>query len=260
MKTKKIKSLTWPIINYLGIRKERRKFTKPPIILGGCARSGTTLTLAILGAHPAIFTIPKEIRVFTNWIQVRNNGDVKLKPKRLDRVYRHLLTHRVPKRCKRWCEKDTINIWYLDQILDYFDNQVKFIHIIRDGRDVMTSRHPKAPEKFWVEPERWIKDMRIASKFLQHPSIYTVKYEDLILDFKFTVTKLMDFVGEEFHDNLYEWDKHTTIKRSQGWFTSVKKIHNKSIGRWKNPKFKARIDYIMKNQEVQNILREFQYL
>jgi hypothetical protein len=35
-----------------------------PIIIGGCARSGTTLLLSVLSCHPNIYAIPDETYTF----------------------------------------------------------------------------------------------------------------------------------------------------------------------------------------------------
>src|SRR4051812_25647723 len=40
------------------------EFRKAPIIIGGCPRSGTSLLLTILSAHPNIFTIQEEAWAF----------------------------------------------------------------------------------------------------------------------------------------------------------------------------------------------------
>ncbi|MFQ6611630.1 MAG: sulfotransferase [Fidelibacterota bacterium] len=258
--SKKLKQLTWPLINYLGAQKERCKFSKPPIILGGCARSGTTMLLAIIAAHPAVFAIPTELRAMTNWVAVNSDGSSNFKPSRMDRIYRHFLLHRIPKQCIRWCEKDTINLWYIDKILAYFQNQVKFIHIIRDGRDVVTSKHPKEPDKYWVDPNRWVNDMRIGLKYVSHPSVHTIKYEDLVLNFQTTVGNLMDFIGEEFHPNLNLWHQHTTIKRSKAWFTPVQATHDNSIGRWKKPTHQERIKIVMGIPGVEKMLQQYKYI
>jgi hypothetical protein len=58
------KRLFVPLTKTLGRRKEKRTFTDTPILIGGGARSGTTLLLSILSAHPAIFAIRKELGLF----------------------------------------------------------------------------------------------------------------------------------------------------------------------------------------------------
>ncbi|MCA9555784.1 MAG: sulfotransferase, partial [Myxococcales bacterium] len=40
------------------------RFPEPPIIIGGCGRSGTTLVASILSCHPRIAVVGPETRAF----------------------------------------------------------------------------------------------------------------------------------------------------------------------------------------------------
>ena len=145
------KKISNPIINYLGKKKMKGRFQDMPIIIGGCGRSGTTLLLSIISAHPNIFAFPKEIGVFSEW----HNSNP-----RIDRLYRYVLVNSLPNEKNRWCEKTPGNVRHFDKILSYFNNKVKLIHIIRDGRDVMLSKHPKKPDSYWIFPVIWINDVK----------------------------------------------------------------------------------------------------
>ena len=147
-----------PMINALGRWKERRNFTRDPILIGGCGRSGTTLLLAILSAHPNIFAFSRELVAVVDWKPADNDPD-SLEPARLDRLYRELLWRRIPPSAQRWCEKTPRNVHHIDKILDFWPNS-RFFHIVRDPRDVLTSRHPTRPDEYWVSPERWVRDVR----------------------------------------------------------------------------------------------------
>ncbi|RMF09912.1 MAG: sulfotransferase [Candidatus Neomarinimicrobiota bacterium] len=249
-----------PLINRLGKTKEENHFSRPPVILGGCARSGTTLLLAVLSAHPSFFTIPKEIRLFSRWKPNPEGDQPPLIPCRMDRLYRYLLVRSIPDSATRWLEKDTINIRYFQQILDYYQGEVRLVHIIRDGRDVMTSYHPKRPDAFWVEPDRWVFDMQEGLKYADHPLVYTLKYEDLVLRYEETVKKLLEFLGEDFHPHLREWHLHTPIQRSQGWFGGVQRTHARSIGKWKQDRYQERVREIMAHPEARKMLETLGYL
>ncbi|NIR47629.1 sulfotransferase, partial [candidate division KSB1 bacterium] len=115
--------------------RAQKRFTDCPIILGGCARTGTSLLLSILAAHPRIFAFPTETGVFSNWQYNGNSneGSPKYVPERMDRLYRYILSHVIPKSATHWCEKTPSNVRHIDKILAYFDHKVKFIHLIRDG-------------------------------------------------------------------------------------------------------------------------------
>ncbi len=46
------------------IGRLKNDFPDPPVIIGGCGRSGTTLLLSILASHPAILGVPEELYLF----------------------------------------------------------------------------------------------------------------------------------------------------------------------------------------------------
>ena len=250
-----IKKLFKPIINYFGEKKFEQKFDDKPIIIGACGRSGTTLLLSILGAHPNIYTFPYETAAFVNWYQEDNQY-----LPRIDRLYRYALFHSIPDQCRRWCEKSPSNVLKFDKILDYFGEEVKLIHIIRDGRDVMLSRHPTAPDEYWVSPERWVKDVKAGLKFIDHPQVLTIKYEDLILSYSETINRIFDFINEDPTEELNNWFENTNIKDSNAWFDEAQKIHSKSIEKWKKEENKERVKEVMKNDEVVKLLDKLNYL
>src|SRR6056297_4213785 len=153
-----LKKLVKPLIITLGKKIESERFTEKPIIIGACPRSGTTLLLSILDAHPNIYSIQNQTYAFTSW--KKENLPGRFLPVRLDRLYREFLFHRIKGDPVRWCEKTPKNIQFLDKIIEYFSDTVKIIHLVRDGRDVVTSRHPKhTPNEYWVSVERWVKDV-----------------------------------------------------------------------------------------------------
>lgn len=245
-----IKKATNPLINYLGKKKIDGKFSKDPIIIGGCGRSGTTLLLSIISAHPEIFAFPKEIAVFSEW----HHG----KP-RLDRFYRYILFNKIPNDKKRWCEKTPANVRYFDKILSYFNNNVKLIHIIRDGRDVMLSQHPKNPDKYWVSPKRWVNDVKAGLKFKDHPNVFTMKYENLILNYSEVVKEICDFIGEDFTGELKDWYDNTAVKENRAWDGKVKKLHSNSIAKYKYTSDTDRMKEIMSKKEVVKLLEKLNY-
>ncbi|MGM0502003.1 MAG: sulfotransferase family protein [Bacillota bacterium] len=250
-----IKKLFKPIINYLGEKKFDIKFNDKPIIIGACGRSGTTLLLSILGAHSNIYTFPYETAAFIDWYK---DGDDYLP--RIDRLYRYALTHSISNDCNRWCEKSPSNVLKFGKILNYFGEEVRLIHIIRDGRDVMLSKHPTAPDEYWVSPERWVNDVKAGLEFKDHPQVLTIKYEDLILSYQKTINQICDFIGEEATSELNNWFKNTNIKDSNAWFEKAQQIHSKSIEKWKKEENKERVEEVMQHEEVVDLLEELDYL
>lgn len=215
---------------------------KPPIIIGGCARSGTTLLLSILAAHPNIYAIPEETGVFAG--QGGCIGDYL--PANLD---------------KRWCEKTPMNVHRIEETFSSFNGEVKFINIVRDGRDVVTSIHPKKPKQFWVSPERWCRDVDAGYKFdlLNPGKMLTVKYEWLVCEFSFTIKKILQYIEEDFVSELLAWPLYTSIKIDSAWFGPVKDFYTNSICRWKDHQYAERVKEFMNHPGAAELLQRYGY-
>ena len=244
-----------PLINRLGKIREERNFSNPPIIIGGCGRSGTTLLLSILDAHPEVFAFPDEMSVFNHW----NKKSKNIKPQRFDRIYRYLLTHRIPGTAKRWCEKTPRNVRFIQDIFDYYNEDVYFIHIIRDGRDVVLSKHPSNPDEYWISPQRWVRDVKAGMIYKKHPKVLTIKYEDLIENYPATIKKICNFADLEITPKLENWFEHTQVRKNNAWHNGLQKLHGNSIGKWQEPKYKKRVDDFMRHEDAVELLKELGY-
>lgn len=256
MTINKFKIITNPIINYLGEKKIAKRFSNIPIIIGGCGRSGTTLLLAILDAHPHIYGLPIEIGQFTEWDKI----DGKYLPRRMDRLHRFLVGHRIPKSCTRWCEKTPKNVLYYKRIIDYYNGNIKIINLVRDGRDVLLSRHPEDPNKYWIPIHRWVNDIKLGLEVNDYPQVYTVRYEDLVSNYKNIIQGICDFIGEDSTGQILDWFEHTNVRNNTAWFQSVQKIHTQSVGKWKKEENKSRIEEILNYPEVPGLLKKLEYL
>ncbi len=251
-----------PLINSLGRRKIERHFSAPQIVIGGCGRSGTTLLVAILDAHPHIYSLPDEIGNFLQWDQRLDprDGKVKKVPRRMDRLYRYILLRRIPSAATRYCLKKPKNVVHFKKILNYYQEEVRLIHMIRDGRDVLTSRHPEDPQAYWIPIERWVEDVKAGLAVKDHPRVLTLKYEALILDFEATLTRICDFLEEPLVPQLRAWYDHTRVRRNRAWFSSLQQLHSNSIGRWRKKEHAARIEKVMQNNTVVALLQELDYI
>ncbi|MBD3369244.1 hypothetical protein GF402_02645 [Candidatus Fermentibacteria bacterium] len=152
----------------------RIKLHEPPVIIGGCGRSGTTLLLAILSAHPKIHCIAIETCILCPKDLESDEPNA-----RLDRVrmYRLLPMQRLLfGRAHRFCEKTPRNVRFFGSILKTYERKVRLIHIARDGREVITSRHPKDPNAYWVSKERWVRDVSAGSSHADDPCMLTARY------------------------------------------------------------------------------------
>ncbi|RED94416.1 sulfotransferase family protein [Marinoscillum furvescens] len=228
-----------------------RRFSRPPILIGGCGRSGTTLVQAILGAHPQVHVLPGEVDAFTTWQEGR--------PLRIDRLYRGMLLHPPGKDAQRWCVKRPYMVRHIGEILNYLPQGTKFIHVVRDARAVCCSHHPKQPNTYWVAPQRYYEDVSCGLDYAQEEHVYLLKYEDLVQHPQNTIEALCEFLEVSFDQKLLRWQDHTSIQKANSWFSAAKPIHQGSLNHWKAPKYDNRVHEIINYPGMVELLKKLGY-
>ncbi len=176
-----------------------------PVVIFGAPRSGTTYLNAILNEQPGVF-ITHETRVFA-WL----HHTFQLTKDRPDLVLGHGDEFReyvgsalagdirdfyrsLRPRCFVWGDKNphyvsSDNRGCLDTVATLYP-EAKFIHIMRDGRDVVTSlvRKTKPDGTHWIDFDGahrvWVSHVANAREFgARHANQYfELKYEDLVGD------------------------------------------------------------------------------
>lgn len=217
---------------------------KSRIFLVGCPRSGTTLLQTLLASHPEIISFP-ESHFFNNLLPenepkrrllgiasnrtkprlakfLRDSGVENSKrflPKMLLFVGQYIghfvsvldsLTLELNKTV--WVEKTPLHLHYLDLIEKSIPG-VKFIHLVRNGADVVASLYDvsrKNPKVWGGAREledcvnRWVGDVEITKRHLHKSNHILVKYGDLVRDSPVELKKLCDFIGVDFDESILE--------------------------------------------------------
>lgn len=235
----------------LAAGKEKRSFSRPPVLIGGAPRSGTTWLLAILEAHPHIWAVPKETNAFHTW----EDG----MPLKRYRVYKELFKARVPASAHRWCEKTPCHVRFLPEIRNYFEGEFRFIHIIRDGRDVITSKLPGHGDRYFVSPQQWIKDVTAGLAHAQEADVLRLRYEDLVENHEESLLCICDFLGEPPLPQFLNWFQHATKRDDKAWETGLKAKYSHAVGRWRKPEHQARIAEAMLIPEFAELLERLEY-
>jgi hypothetical protein len=249
-----------PLRNNFYLNKVNHKFSLPPIIIGGCGRTGTSLLLSILSAHPQIYGIPKETYFFCptaytydpdywakfnlkgfyeEWISEAETNDSGLP--------------------MAFCEKSPKNVRYFKRISKLFNDRVKIINIVRDGRDVVLSKHPTDPSRIWSTKKRWIRDVNLGIEVMDYENVHTVRYEDLIIDFENTIKGILCFLNLEFNNDVKDWHHNSTVRAHGAWKDEVKPISPKSIGKWKYNKDSEELQRLLADDECVELLKRFNY-
>lgn len=231
------------------------------IIIGGCGRSGTTLLREILDRHPRIFCGPEtsmfglpfwppNIASFWELDETLLRQEVK-SSSNLIRFAEAFYRKQAAQASKiRWADKTPNNVRAIEKILTWFP-KASFIHIIRDGRDVVCSlrHHPKekyvngalVPNKtnnpIYVCATRWLRDTAKGLALRGHPRYLELKYEDLVMNPESEIRRLCDFIGEDFFPDMLD-EKSASEKtmisgRLINNVNAAQPITPKSVGRWR---------------------------
>jgi hypothetical protein len=215
---------------------EERSLT-PPVVIFGAPRSGTTYVNGILNAHPAVH-ITHETRLFV-WahltLSTLNNDHVALTHREQFREY---LKPELAGLIRRFYVElaPTASVWgdknphyaapraegVLETIVELFPG-AKFIHVIRDGRDVVASlvrkRNPAGEP--WVSFETahrvWNSHVTTGHEFVAGAAPGTaieVRYEELIADDVELARTMCEFVGIDLHPQIVEFCERQREQRT----------------------------------------------
>lgn len=208
----------------LGVRCD-----EPAIFIGGCARSGTTLFKSVLDRHPRIgcgpetslFGVPFHTRMLgVSWEIPRAELDALANESKHLTAFageffrRYLLT---PDGKQRWADKTPNNVRVLPKLLTWYPNS-KFIHLIRDGRDVACSLRnhrkerirggkivPKQTNKpISVCARAWLEDTSRGLVFKEHPRCLEVRYERFLDDPEKELRRVCGFLDEDFDPRMLD--------------------------------------------------------
>ena len=122
-------------------------------------------------------------------------------------VYRHHLSREGK---QRWGDKTPAYIRIVPQLAEMYPG-AKFIHLLRDGRDVAKSFQSVG----WYGPllhrnmDEWLEAMHLDGRWRLTPladRLMLVRYEDLVRETARTVRGLCDFLGEAFEPQMLDWE------------------------------------------------------
>lgn len=138
----------------------------------------------------------------------------------------------------RWGDKTPGYITCVPLILELFP-QAKVLHIIRDGRDVVSSILPLSfgPNTAYLAARRWKhlieRGLECAQKWPER--VMTLHYETLIDDPEKQLRQICDFIGEEFHPDMlnYHKDSSKRVPRHTIHANVAKPVNKSRCGRWK---------------------------
>jgi Sulfotransferase family len=197
----------------------------PPVVVGATGGSGTRVMVQVLrkaGWFMGNRVNPRNedslpIACFlTKWLK-RLKDFPNVHPDILARAIRefqrmiHIHRRGVPSPDARWGWKNPRSLWLVPFLVNQFP-KLKFVHMIRDARDMMLSEnifflrqngHWLLGPDWWRNPEAaqlelWRKSNKRALEFAQNclkDSYHMVRYEDLVRKPAETISGVMSFLG-----------------------------------------------------------------
>lgn len=255
-----------------------------PVFIVGVPRSGTTLLRVILDSHPNLAVGPECPWISGNYGEIVSfkhlfesltfhvSGPTKTLNGANEKVVASALGHAIDEILQayaknngksRWIEKTPDNIAFVPFLNTIFLD-AKYIHIIRDGRDVAISSF-QAKHKWGTHincnGERlennilnclkrwdlWINQFQDLRKELSL-NVIELKYEELIDNPSKAIGDILDFIGEPWSDDVLNYldHDHDLPENELGTEDVIqkKKFSKESLGRWKKQfSLKDKIQY-----------------
>lgn len=229
-----------------------------PIIIGGFYRSGTSLVRRLLDSHPNIYCGP-EVKFFRDFFGNYINDPLAnlrffssartmgLEENQLLDLFGHafIKCHELAMQLsgkRRWADKNPENLIYLEQWHYLLDGNYIFVHVVRNPLDALSSLNEvgfrKAiPGAFEKKVELYNDYLESAQNFQNKSRVVTlvVRYEDLVISPRDTLTTLLFQLGEVYDEcileRFYEDNRRSGI---EDWKVSLtRSIRRDSIDRWK---------------------------
>ena len=229
------------------LKRDREADRAPVPFVVGMNRSGTTLLRMMLDAHPEL-TIPPETHFVPDLIQAtkrrgatpedamgaiashREWGDFgfsdeemlarlralpRLEPGPAVRSFYEAYAERAGK--PRWGEKTPNYVSKMRQIQRFLP-EARFVHVIRDGRDVALSVLDRTVKDIDAADvaKRWrrkISKARDAAPQLRH--YIEVRYEDLILDTEPALRRVCDHIALGFDDAMLAYHERSADRLAE---------------------------------------------
>jgi len=222
-----------------------------PAFVVGHPYSGTTFLQLLMSSHPSFSSAP-ETHFFTYMMKpIKNWKNSKLNHKQLDFLFERftlkpqikldtdfkkyiknlagkegiapavmlneLMIYFAKKsgaKSKRWIEKTPRHAGLIQEILILYPN-AKFIYIIRDPRDVVSSTlrfldFKSEKNRWWhcaKRAEMWKIEVENALKIISSVDkkyVMVIRYDDIVQDPEDSLKKIMEFLNEKYYDKSLE--------------------------------------------------------
>ena len=270
-----------------------------PLFIIGVPRSGTTLLRIMLDSHPNLAVGPECPWTASSYGNITSFKDLYhslVEDKRgpvgnfsglseediasiLGEAFAKILnSYAQAKGKKRWLEKTPDHITEVPFLVKLFPNS-KYIHIVRDGRDVACSSYKE--KETWGKNlnlsnsrgkiintrlnalKRWCLWIKQFEKWQQEYelNVCQIRYEDLVKEPRMVLEKVLSFIDEPWSDDVlsYGKKKHDIPDWEAGSrdVSQTSQITEKGVGQWQS-KF-TNTDKLIAASFADSLLIKYEY-
>ena len=119
--------------------------------------------------------------------------------------------------------------------------------MIRDPRDIISSKHKKDPDRYWTGLTFWNSYTRKLPKLKEHPRFLSIRYENFVTN----PDKVQNIISEHipFLKKQHSFSEYHNVAEvsdsSKEAMNGVRPIKPKSVGKWKQhkPRIKGQLQF-----------------
>lgn len=154
----------------------------------------------------------------------------------IDLVFLHYAQQHAP-HAVMWGDQTPRNIQRYQWLLKVFP-KAKYLHVVRDGRDVIAS-FVQMGSSLESKIEQWqysVENAAAMKRMLPPDQFLEVRYEDLVSDTTQVLQQVSAFAGIQYSDTMLDyWKMPTTLEHKYKDYhrNLAKPVTNASVGRWK---------------------------
>ncbi|NOX36452.1 MAG: sulfotransferase [Calditrichaeota bacterium] len=242
---------------------EKANFKRIHIV--GCARSGTTLLYFALSGFRNTLLYEREVSVW-NWPGLKKTFQL-VQEKGFQKERFFIIT----KRNATWYVQEK-----LERLIQYVNHfRIGLIYLVRDPRDVLTSKHKLHEKPYYVGFETW-KQSVSAGEYLQerlkgYSELLVLRYEDLVQHIDQVEERLKNTFGLQLKPGVASLghleqylDEQARNSKMVQYMHRLRNFDPRSINKWKNDPEKRNYlktiwDDPAKRSELETFMKKYGY-
>lgn len=115
------------------------------------------------------------------------------------------------------------------------DSCLWFISMVRDPRDIVSSRHNKSPDVYWANLRQWREWLKNTKAYKWHPHLIEVRYEELVKfpdDIQKQLAEQLPFLPRTRRFSDYHKFANPSWQSLEA-MRDIRPVNNASVGNWR---------------------------